>query len=217
MALLEVLKYPDPVLRRQSEEVESVTPELQKLADDMLETMYEIKGIGLSAVQVGHLHRLFVMDTRARDDGQDRYETESITELEKKAGGPIVIFNPVIVEKKGDTTYREGCLSLPSYFEVVDRFEWIRMEGLDRDGNKMELELDGLMSVCAQHELDHLDGKLFIDRLSLIKGNRIRRQIKKNGYPEKKEEELAEELVEVSSSSKSSSKPSSEKPHGEPL
>ncbi len=194
MALLEILRYPDSRLRRKSQKVDRVTAELKELANDMLETMYDFNGIGLAAAQVDQLVRLFVMDTRPRDDeDKERYDTEGATELEKKIGGPVIVFNPEIIEREGKTIYREGCLSLPSYFETVERFDWIKLRGLDHDGKELELELDGLMSICAQHEIDHLDGKLFIDRLSLIKGDKIKRLIKKHGYPDPEEEEEEEE------------------------
>ena len=129
MAILEVLKFPDSRLRHKGKVVEEVTPELQKLADDMLETMYDEKGIGLAAIQVGVEVRLLVIDIRPRSD-EDRYELEEgMTDLEKAVSQPIVIFNPEITKKEGKTTYDEGCLSVPTYFETVERYDYIEVEG----------------------------------------------------------------------------------------
>lgn len=193
MALLEVLKFPDSRLRHKGKKVEAVTPELQKLADDMLETMYAEKGIGLASIQVGVEVRLLVIDIRPPQEGDGRYDLEGMTELEKQVKQPIVIFNPEITKKEGKTTYDEGCLSVPGFYESVVRSKYIEVKGLDREGNSVEYQLDGLLSICMQHEMDHLDGKVFIDRLSPIKANRIKAKIKKFGYPDPDEEEVVEE------------------------
>ena len=183
MALLQVLKYPDSRLRHKGEPVENVTPELQKLADDMLETMYSQKGIGLAAIQVGVKKRLLVIDTRPQGQG-DRYRLEEESqEALNPIPQPIVIFNPEITKKEGKTSFEEGCLSLPGFFESVVRAQSIQVKGLNRDGQPIEFSLDGLLSICMQHEIDHLDGKVFVDRLSLVKANRIKAKIKKFGYP----------------------------------
>lgn len=192
MAILDILKFPDPRLRRKCEPVKEVTPELRKFAEDMLETMYSFKGIGLAAAQVNKTIRLFVADTRLKGEGDERYPSEEATDLEKAAPMPFVIFNPVITKRVGKTTYDEGCLSVPSYYETVERFEKIVVEGLNIKGERFKLEVDGLLSICIQHEIDHLDGKLFIDRLSPIKSNRIKSKIKKFGYPDPEEEEQEE-------------------------
>lgn len=187
MAILEVLKYPDSRLRHKGKVVEEVTPELKQLADDMLETMYAEKGIGLAAIQVGVEVRLLVIDIQPQGEG-DRYDLEDkMTELEKAVDQPIVIFNPEIAKKEGKTTYDEGCLSVPGFYESVVRSKYIEVKGLNRDGEPVEYKLDGLLSICMQHEMDHLDGKVFIDRLSPIKANRIKNKIKKYGYPEPEE------------------------------
>ncbi|RME16354.1 MAG: peptide deformylase [Bdellovibrio sp.] len=188
MAILEVLKFPDSRLRRKCQEVEQVTPELKKLAEDMLETMYHYKGIGLAAAQVNQLVRLFVADVRPKNPETGEYDLEAMTELERQAPMPLVIFNPVITHREGKVTYDEGCLSVPSYFETVERSQKIIVEGLDLNGQPMKLETDGLLAICIQHEIDHLDGKLFIDRLSPIKSNRIKAKIKKFGYPQEEKE-----------------------------
>lgn len=192
MAVLEVLKFPDPKLRRKAVEVDAVTPELAQFADDMLETMYEFRGIGLAATQVGDLNRLLVIDTRPREDG--RYSQEGLTELEKQVTQPIQIFNPRITKKEGDTTFAEGCLSVPGYYEEVKRFEYIEVEGLNTQGQPISIKTDGLLSICLQHEIDHLDGKLFIDRLSVVKSNRIKSKIKKFGYEDTQSEDSEEDL-----------------------
>ncbi len=186
MALLEVLKFPDPRLRRKCLPVGKVDDRLRQLAADMLETMYHEKGIGLAAAQVGELVRLIVMDSRPKEDG--RYKIEDQSELEAQIEQPLVLFNPEIVKKEGRTTYDEGCLSVPTYFETVERFEFIGVRALDRNGASFEFETDGLLAIVIQHEIDHLDGKLFIDRLSPIKSNRIKSKIKKYGYPDRSSE-----------------------------
>lgn len=192
MALLEVLKFPDSRLRKLSLPIEAVTDELKKFAEDMLETMYDHQGIGLAAPQVNNLIRLILIDARPKKEG--RYTPENMTDLEQKIEQPLILFNPVITKKEGETTYDEGCLSVPGYFETVKRYDYIEVEALDKEGEKIELKVDGLTAICIQHEIDHLDGKLFIDRLSLIRGNKIKNKIKKHGYPTKEELAEAEEI-----------------------
>lgn len=182
--ILEILRFPDPRLRRKCKEVKAVTAEFQKLADDMLDTMYESKGIGLAAAQVNQLIRLIVLDTRPREGG--RYKPEEQTELEKKVDQPLVMFNPQIIKAEGKNTFDEGCLSVPGYFETVNRKNLIHVKYLDFNNKERVLETDGLLAICIQHEIDHLDGKLFIDRLSPVKSLRIKSKIKKNGYDDKK-------------------------------
>jgi len=189
---MKILTFPDPRLREISKPVESVTPEMKKLAQDMIETMYDSQGIGLAAPQVGELIRLIVLDTRPRDE-EGRYEIEGMTELEAKVKQPLIIFNPEIVKGEGDTTFDEGCLSVPSYFETVARFQYVEIKGLDENGKPLLIKTDGLLAICLQHEMDHLEGTLFIDHLSLIKSNKIKNQIKKHGYPEKKSRKEREE------------------------
>ena len=187
-AKLEILRFPDPRLRKKSVAVDAVSDEFRQLATDMLQTMYASKGIGLAAPQVNHQIRLLVVDTRAREtDG--RYDLSQLTDLEKQVEQPVVIFNPNVIEKDGKTSYEEGCLSVPGYFESVERADHIVVEGLNLDGEKFKFETDGLLAICIQHEIDHLDGKLFIDRLSPIKSNRIKAKIKKLGYTSSDEEE----------------------------
>lgn len=195
MAKLEILKFPDPRLRKKCAPVKSVTSELKKLAEDMLETMYDARGIGLAAAQVDRQVRLLVADIRPKENG--RYKIEDLTDLEKAAPMPFIIFNPQILEKDGKTTYDEGCLSVPSYYETVERAKVIKVQGLDIDGKEFTVEVDGLLSICIQHEIDHLDGKLFLDRLSPIKSQRLKAKIKKNGYPDPKKQTTEEDEEEV--------------------
>lgn len=195
MSILEVLKFPDPRLRKKGKPVKEVTLELRQLAEDMLETMYSFKGIGLAAIQVDKQVRLLVTDTRPRENG--RYVLEEMTELERAVPQPFVIFNPEIVEKEGKTTYDEGCLSVPTYYETVTRANVIEVKGLDIDGKPIQYKVDGLLAICIQHEIDHLDGKLFIDRLSPVKSMRIKSKIKKFGYPDPSHPESQEELDEA--------------------
>jgi len=197
MASLEVLKFPDPRLRLKGKKVAEVTPQLKKLAEDMLETMYAEKGIGLAAIQVGVEVRLLVIDILPRGEG-DRYDLEEgMTELEKAVQMPLVLFNPEITKKEGRTTYEEGCLSVPSFYETVERSKYIEVQGLGLDGKPVEYKLDGLLAICMQHEIDHLDGKVFIDRLSPIKSNRLKAKIKKYGYPSQEDKESEEELEKL--------------------
>lgn len=192
MAILEVLKFPDPRLRKKGVKIKEVTPELKRFAEDMLETMYSFKGIGLAAIQVNRQIRLLVCDTRPREEG--RYKMEDMTELEQAVPQPLVIFNPEIISKNGKTTYDEGCLSVPTYFETVTRYDTIEVKGLDIEGKPVHFTTDGLLAICIQHEIDHLDGKLFLDRLSPIKSARLKSKIKKFGYPDPRKADSVEDL-----------------------
>lgn len=194
---LEILTYPNPLLREVSEPVKEFGSDLKKLVDDMLETMYDANGIGLAAPQVGHLLQLLVIDTRPRDvDPIEEGSSESgdQSELEKKIKQPLVLINPEIVKGEGKTTYDEGCLSVPSFFESVERFEKIEVKARDIYGKEIAFTTDGLLAICIQHEMDHLSGTLFIDHISFTKSNKIKNQIKKAGYPSK--EELARKKSE---------------------
>lgn len=198
MSILPILTYPDPRLREISQPVESVNDELKKVVDDMLETMYHAKGIGLAAPQVGLLKRVLVIDIRRPEDPEDE-EPQVLTELEQKVKFPLVLMNPVIVKGEGETIYEEGCLSVPGYYEEVRRYNKVQVEAMDREGKKYTLETDGLLAICIQHEMDHLEGKLFIDRISFVKSNKIKNKIQKVGYPAKKEREKSKskEKLEV--------------------
>ena len=183
MAKLEVLKFPDPNLRKKCKPVDKVTAELVQLAQDMLETMYEHRGIGLAAAQINRQVRLIVLDTR-RPEGDEREVRDElgVPELEKNIEQPLILFNPVVKKKEGKITYNEGCLSVPTYYEIVERARLIEVEALNQEGKKIEFTTDGLLAICIQHEIDHLDSKLFIDRLSPIKSARIKSKIRKFGY-----------------------------------
>ena len=162
MAKLRILEFPDPRLRKKATPVDTVDEALNSLIDDMLETMYAAPGIGLAATQVDVHKRLLVADVSS--DQTD----------------PRVFINPVIVEKDGVTVTEEGCLSVPGYYEEVERAEHVRVRFLDRAGEEVEAELEGLLAVCVQHEIDHLDGKLFVDYLSEAKRQRIRKRLTKD-------------------------------------
>lgn len=187
MAKLEILTYPNPRLREVSTPVEVFDGALKSVVDDMLETMYHAKGIGLAAPQVGVTKQILVIDTRVRfkkdDDEQDADEQ---TELEKKIPQPLVLINPMIVKGEGKINFDEGCLSVPSYYETVERFAKVQVSAKDVKGNAFSFTTDGLLAVCVQHEMDHLEGKLFIDRISFLKSQKIKNQITKLGYPKKK-------------------------------
>lgn len=191
MAQLEILTYPNPILREVSEPVTVFDQKLKTLVRDMLETMYAANGIGLAAAQVGVLKQLLVIDTRPQDEKKRRYQYDDMTELELKITQPLVLINPEIVKGYGKTTFDEGCLSVPSFFDTVERFEKIDVKAFDENGKVIQFTVDGLLAICIQHEMDHLKGTLFIDHLSFLKSNKIKNQIKKNGYP-KPEDKTAE-------------------------
>lgn len=187
--VMKILTFPDPKLREVAQPVVKFGPEIKKLAEDMIETMYAAQGIGLAAPQVGELVRMVVIDTRPKDDKGARYKYEEMSELEAAVEQPLVLINPVIVKGEGKTTYDEGCLSVPGYFETVQRNDVIEIKAFDVNGKEFTVKTDGLLAICMQHELDHLEGTLFIDHLSFIKSNKIKNQIKKHGYPPKETEE----------------------------
>lgn len=164
MTIRPIIVIPDPRLKQRSEPIEAVTDEIRRLAEDMLETMYAAPGIGLAAVQIGVLKRLVVLDV-SREGEEKR---------------PMVFINPEIVWASEETsTYEEGCLSIPEYYEEVERPARVRVRYLDLDGKQQEMEADGLLATCLQHEIDHLDGVLFIDHLSKLKRDRVMRKFTK--------------------------------------
>ena len=161
MALLNVLHFPDPRLRKHAIPVEHVDDSIRQLIDDMFETMYDAPGIGLAATQVNVQKRVIVIDI-SEDKSQ-----------------PLALINPTIKHLVGQTESEEGCLSVPGFFEPVSRAEQINVSALDRHGEPFELTADGLLAICIQHEIDHLNGKLFVDYLSSLKRNRIRKKLVK--------------------------------------
>jgi peptide deformylase len=161
MAKLKILEFPDPRLRTKATPVEAVDDALRTLIADMLETMYTAPGIGLAATQVDVHKRLLVADV-----SPDQSE-------------PHAFINPEILEKDGVIVSDEGCLSVPGYYEEVERAEHIRLRYLDGNGEEQEMEAEGLLAICIQHEIDHLDGKLFVDYLSEAKRQRIRKKLLK--------------------------------------
>ena len=161
MAILDILHFPDPRLRKPAVEVETVDKTLGKLLDDMFETMYAAPGIGLAATQVNVQKRILVID------------------ISKDQNEPLVFINPEILEKEGVEEMDEGCLSVPGIYEKVKRAERIKVRALDRKGKPFEMETGDLLAVCIQHEIDHLDGKLFVDYLSPLKRQRIRKKLEK--------------------------------------
>lgn len=158
MAVLPILEYPDPRLRNRAERVTEVTDRTRRLVADMFETMYEAPGIGLAAVQVDVPQRIIVIDVS--DERND----------------PLCLINPEILWLDGSTRSEEGCLSVPGVFDEVQRAERIRYRALDADGRPFERDAEGLLAVCIQHEIDHLDGKLFVDYLSELKRRRLKKR-----------------------------------------
>jgi len=161
MAVLGILTYPDPRLELKAAPVSVVDDEVRKLVDDMAQTMYQAPGVGLAAPQVNIQKRIIVVDT-----------SESRDQLR-------VLINPELVELDGKQECEEGCLSVPGVFAPVTRAERIRVRALDRDGKQFEMDADGLLAVCIQHEIDHLDGKVFVEYLSRLKQERIRKKMQK--------------------------------------
>jgi peptide deformylase len=161
MAILTVLHYPDPRLRKVAEPVERVDDNIRQLVDDMFETMYQAPGIGLAATQVDQHKRIITIDI-SEDKSQ-----------------PLCLINPEIIASEGVEKMEEGCLSVPGIYEPVERAEKITVKALNREGQSYEMQTDSLLSVCIQHEMDHLQGKLFVDYLSELKRKRIRKKLEK--------------------------------------
>lgn len=165
MAIRTILHYPDPKLRQKALPVETVTPEISRLIDDMAETMYAAPGVGLAATQIGETHRIFLIDIAGEDDPSDLK----------------VFINPEIVVRDGTQTWEEGCLSFPGVTEEIKRAEKVTVRALDRDGAPFDLEAEGLLAVAVQHELDHLDGVLMIDHVGPLKKRLMARKVQKHG------------------------------------
>lgn len=161
MAQLSILHFPDPRLRKPALAVETVDDTVRTLVDDMLETMYAASGIGLAATQVNVQKCIVVMD------------------ISEEKNQPLTLINPTILEREGQQEGEEGCLSVPGFFESVSRAQRVRISALDREGDPFELDATGLLAVCIQHEIDHLNGKLFVDHLSALKRDRIRKKLEK--------------------------------------
>ena len=161
MAIRTILEFPDPRLRTRAQPVTRFDADLHRVIDDMLETMYAAPGIGLAATQVDVHQRLVVIDISA-----DRSD-------------PLILINPQILAREGETATEEGCLSVPGYFDEVKRASRIRVRAHDRDGNVFERDCEELLAVCVQHEMDHIDGRLFVDYLSNLKRERVRKKLEK--------------------------------------
>jgi len=161
MTTLDILHFPDPRLRNVAQPVEQVDDDIRTFIDDMFETMYAAPGIGLAATQVNVAKRVIAIDVSEEKDE------------------PLCLINPEILELEGEEEMEEGCLSVPGVFETVQRADKVRVRALDREGQTFELQTDGLLAVCIQHEIDHLDGKLFVDYLSQLKRTRIRKKLEK--------------------------------------
>ncbi len=161
VSLLPILEFPDDRLRKKAALIKTVDKKITKLVDDMIETMYEASGVGLAATQVNHHIRLIVID------------------ISDEKNEPLCLINPEFIEKTGEKISEEGCLSVPNFFEDIQRAETIKIRALDRVGQPFELEADELLSVCIQHEMDHLNGKLFVDYISPLKRQRIKTKLEK--------------------------------------
>ncbi len=159
--ILEILKYPDKRLRTIAKPVEEVNSEIKQLAKDMFQTMYEAPGIGLAATQVNFHQRLIVID------------------ISEECNQPLCLINPEIIEKNGEIEYEEGCLSVPNYYENIKRANEIKVSALNELGEQFEIEADEMLSICIQHEMDHLNGILFVDHLSKLKQKRLKKKAEK--------------------------------------
>ncbi len=160
---LKIYTYPDPVLRKKAEPVKVIDERIRRLAQDMLYTMYEAPGIGLAANQVGEASRIIVFDLRPKENGRH----------------PCALINPEIIDAEGEVTTEEACLSVIDYCADVKRKARVRVKGLDLEGKEVSLDAEGLLAVCLQHEIDHLDGILFIDHLSALKRALYKKRLKK--------------------------------------
>ena len=161
LSILTIIEFPDERLRKKAAVVKSVDDNFRKLLADMLETMYQAHGVGLAATQVDVHQRVIVIDVSEEKDA------------------PLFLINPEIIEKDGIKESEEGCLSVPGFFEKVKRAEHIRVKALNRDGQSFELEATDFLAVCVQHEMDHLNGKLFVDHISSLKRQRIKKKLEK--------------------------------------
>ena len=160
---LKIHTYPDPVLRSRAEEVRDIDEKTLVLADKMIEVMYSAPGIGLAANQIGDLNRIIVIDMAPNEQGRN----------------PGVIINPEIVSAEGQVVYEEACLSVIDFSAEVSRAQRVKVKGVDRKGKPVDLEAEGLLAICLQHEIDHLDGKLFIDHISSLKRSMYKKKLKK--------------------------------------
>jgi peptide deformylase len=174
VSTLDILLYPDPLLRRTAAPVTEVDAQVAALVDRMFRTMYEAPGIGLAATQINTHKRIVVIDVSEEKDS------------------PLTLINPELLIAEGEAETQEGCLSIPGVFEIIKRPEQIKVTAIDREGSPFELEADGLLAVCIQHEIDHLEGKLFVDYLSPLKRNRIRKRMIKLARDEQDDEEFAD-------------------------
>ncbi|AZO79023.1 MULTISPECIES: peptide deformylase [unclassified Bosea (in: a-proteobacteria)] len=169
MAIRPLVILPDSMLRKVSAPIGDITPEIRKLAEDMLETMYDAPGIGLAAIQIGEPIRLVTLDVSKKAE-----------EGEEQAREPMVLINPEVTwSSKELSSYEEGCLSIPEYYEEVERPAQVKVSYRDLDGKAQEIEADGLLATCLQHEIDHLNGVLFIDYLSRLKRERVTKRFAK--------------------------------------
>ncbi|MBX4335340.1 peptide deformylase [Bartonella raoultii] len=175
MSMRPLVILPDPILREISKPIEHIDSALQKLIDDMLETMYHAKGIGLAAIQIGVPIRMLVIDVSQNDTKKD----------------PFVIINPEILSLSDEhSIYKEGCLSIPEYYAEVERPKSLRVRYQDREGKQIEIEADDLLATCLQHEIDHLNGRLFIDYISKVKRDMVIRKFKKRAKEKKVQEAI---------------------------
>ena len=161
MPILEILHFPDSRLRKKAKAVAQVDERVRQAVDDMFETMYAAPGIGLAATQVNFQEKIIVID------------------ISKEKNQPLCLINPEILVREGEEEMEEGCLSVPGFYETVRRADRIRVRALDREGRKFEMSAEGLLAVCIQHEMDHLEGKLFVDYISPLKRERIRKKLEK--------------------------------------
>jgi peptide deformylase len=169
MAVLEILRYPHPLLKKRSQEIEKIDENIKQLIEDMAETMYDANGVGLAACQVGVNKRIIVLDVSPMDPGQDLF----------------VLINPEIVAEEEEIDHEEGCLSVPDCQEIIKRKQKVRVRGMSSEGKEVELEAQGILAIALQHEVDHLNGVLILDRMSGLKREIYRNKIRKKKQKEK--------------------------------
>jgi peptide deformylase len=169
MALREILTFPDPRLALKAEPVAVVDDEIRQLIDDMFETMYDAEGVGLAAPQIGVLKRVIVVDCGPREEERHPLQPSQ----------PVAVVNPEVASAEGKIRWEEGCLSVPGYYDEVERAANVVIKGLDRNGDPLEIPAEGLLGVCLQHEIDHLEGTLFLDHLSRLKQTMVKKKLRR--------------------------------------
>jgi peptide deformylase len=182
VSILKIMEWPEKVLETRAQEVTQFDEALRKFVGDMFETMEDARGIGLAANQVGDLRRILVIHI-PKPEKDDNEEDEGEVEADWWHGKPMVFINPRVDSQQGKTRYQEGCLSFPGIYEYIERSTTVRVQAVDEFGKEFEIEANGLLAICLQHEIDHLDGIVFVERMSRLKANLVRKKLlRKNSF-----------------------------------